>query len=174
MNSSSDNLLVQMEKFKSDFLDTEGKNSFFKKSQKLDCAKKISQTFNLQDMLKKTVFILSGTNKIVFDYTFFKLYACPDNYNEIVDYIITLYDCILIQYPNFEANIILDSFTISAAERYKGVIQKFCNKCMNTETKYSKLITKMNIYYTPSMMESISSLLKPFIDVDVRNRIVLF
>ena len=117
MSSSTDHLLDQMEQFKSDFLVREGKNSFFKKGQKLDCAKKMSQTFNLQDMIQKTVFIIPGTNKIMFDYTIFKLYACPDNYYKIVDYIITLYDWLLLQYPTFEANIILDSFTISAAER---------------------------------------------------------
>jgi len=174
MSSSTDNLLAQMEKFKSDFLDSEGKNSFFKKSQKLDCAKKMSQTFNLQDMIQKTVFIVPGTNKIMFDYTIFKLYACPENYNEIIDYIIVLYDWLLIQYPTFEANIILDSFTISAADRYKGVIQLFCSKCMNTQTKYSNLTEKINIYYTPSMIESISTLLKPFIDKELGERIVLF
>ena len=174
MTSTTDGLLAQMEKFKSDFLDTEGKNTFFKKSQKLDCAKKMSQAFNLQEMIQRTVFIIPGTNKIMFDYTVFKLYACPENYDIIVNFIIHLYDSILLQYPSFEANVNLDSFTVSAAERYKGVIQIFCNKCMNTQTKYSQLITKMNIYYTPSMIESISTLLKQFIDTDVKNRIVLF
>jgi len=173
MTSVTDPLLAQMEKFKSDFLENEGKNSFFKKNQKLDCAKKMSQTFQLQDMIQKTVFIIPGTNKIMFDYTIFKLYACPENYNDIVDYIIKLYDCLLLQYPNFEANVILDSFTISAAERYKGVIQIFCSKCMNSQTKYSQLTKQMNIYYTPSMIESISTLLKPFIDKDVGQRIML-
>ena len=174
MTSTTDSLLAQMEKFKNDFLDTEGKNTFFKKSQKLDCAKKMSQAFNLQEMIQRTVFIIPGTNKIMFDYTVFKLYACPENYDIIVTYIIHLYDCLLLQYPSFEANVNLDSFTISAAERYKGVIQTFCNKCMNTQTKYSKMITKMNIYYTPSMIESISNFLKQFIDTDVRDQIVLF
>jgi hypothetical protein len=171
---SSDCLLDKMEKFKSDFLENNGKNTFFKKSQKMDCAKKMCQTFNLEDMIKKTVYIIPGTNKIMFDYTIFKLYACPDNYNNVVDYILKLYDCLLLKYSSFEANVILDSFTISAAERYKGVIQTFCNKCMNSETKYSKLTERMNIYYTPSMMESISTLLKPFIDKDVGERIFLF
>jgi hypothetical protein len=174
MTSSTDNLLAQMEKFKSDFLDTEGKNTFFKKGQKLDCAKKMSQTFNLQEMLQKTVFIIPGTNKIMFDYTVFKLYACPDNYDIIVDYILYLYDSVLLQYSVFEANVILDSFTISAAERYKNVIQIFCNKCMSSQTKYSKLTERMNIYYTPSMIEAISTLLKPFIDKDVGKHIVLY
>jgi cap1 methyltransferase len=40
-------------------------------------------------------------------------------------------------FTEHQTNIILDSFTISAAERYKGVIQLFCSKCMNTQTKYS-------------------------------------
>jgi hypothetical protein len=173
MCSNTDDLLIQMEKFKNNFLHTEGKNNFFKKSQKLECAKKMSQTFNLQDMIQKTVFNIPDTNKIMFDYTIFKLYACPDNYNEIVDYIIKLYDSILVKYPTFEANVNLDTFTISAAERYKGVIKTFCSRCMNSETKYSQLTEKMNIFYTPSMIESISTLLKPFIDKDVGKRIIL-
>jgi len=32
----------------------------------------------------------------------------------------------------------------------------------------------MNIYYTPSMIESISTLLRPFIDKDVGERIILY
>jgi hypothetical protein len=69
--------------------------------------------------------------------------------------------------------LILDSFTISAAERYGGIIKEFCSKCMALETKYSKLTQLMIIYYTPSMVESIATLLKPFIDANVEKRIVL-
>ena len=172
--ANTPDLLSQMEKFKSDFLSNEGKNSFFKKSQKLECAKKMSNAFNLQDMIQKTIFNIPGTNKIVFDYTIFKLYACPENYDQIINYIICVYDFVLLKYPVFEANIILDTFTISAAERYKCVIQQFCNKCMNSQTKYSNVTEKMNIYYTPSMIDSIATILKHFIDKDVSERITLF
>jgi hypothetical protein len=45
---------------------------------------------------------------------------------------------------------------------------------MNSQTKYSKFTEKMNIYYTPSMIESIATFLKPFIDKDVGQHITLY
>ena len=172
--TSNDDFLVQIEKLKNDFLAHEGKNSFFKKAQKMECAQKICQSFDLNQMIQKTIYIIPNTNKFIFDYRVFKLYANPDNYDAIINYVIQLYDFILLTYTTFETNVILDSFTISAAERYKDAIKLFCNRCMTSETKYSKLITKMNIFYTPSMFESISNMLKPFIDKNISERIVLF
>lgn len=172
MNSNTDELLNQMENFKNEFYKSEKKNMFLKKAQKQNFARKMSETFNLEDMIQRTVFIIPGTNKICFDYTVFKLYACPDNYEKMMDYVIGLYDFILLQYPNFEANIILDTFSMSAAERYKTVIQDFCNRCI--ASKYVDLITTINIYYTPYMIETISALLKPFVDKNIVQRVVFF
>jgi hypothetical protein len=45
---------------------------------------------------------------------------------------------------------------------------------MTAQTKYTTYITAMYLYYTPSMMENISALLKPFIDPDISQRIVMF
>jgi len=173
MISNSDELFTQMEKFKNDYLINQGKNNFFKKTQKNACAKELCNSFNLQEMMGKTIYIIPNTNKILFDYTVFKLYAHEDNYETFVNYVIELYDNLLKIYANFETHIILHTFTVSAAERYKTIIQLFCKRCMNSTTKYSKLITKNHIYYTPSMMESIATLLKPFIDKDIINNILL-
>lgn len=172
MNSNTDELLNQMQNFKNEHYKLEKKNVFVKKNQKLNFAKKMSETFNLEDMIQRTIFIIPGTNKICFDYTVFKLYACSDNYEKIMDYILSLYDFILLKYPNFEANIMLNTFTISAAERYNVAIKRFCSKCITP--KYGELITKINIYYTPLMIEAISSLLKPFVDKEVVKRVVMF
>jgi len=68
----------------------------------------------------------------------------------------------------------LDTFSISAAERYKQAIQLFCKKCMNSSTKYGDLMSTMYIYYTPSMMTSISALLKPFINPNIPERIIMY
>jgi len=174
MTSPTDDLLLKIEKLKHDFLSNEGKHTFFKKAQKMECAEKISQSFDLNEMIRKTIYIVPGSNKFIFDYRVFKLYAYPENYDAIINYVITQYDIILLKFDSFETNVILDTFTISAAERYKEAIKLFCNKCMTAETKYSKLITRMNIFYTPSMFESISTLLKPFIDKNVIERIFLF
>jgi len=171
---STDSLVEMMEKYQQEYYQSQGKNMFFKKSQKQDCAKGVSQAFPLEEMINRTIFLLPQKNKLVFDYTVFKLYATSENYEAIIQRVIESYDLLLREYPTFEVHIILDGFTISAAERYKSVIQIFCNKCMTSETRYTQYITCMYLYYTPSMMESISALLKPFIDPDISQRIIMY
>jgi hypothetical protein len=86
----SDSLVNQMEKYKEDFYQTQGKNTFFKKSQKLDCAKQMSKVFDLSEMIQQTIYLIPGTNNIVFNYPIFKLYGNDDNYDIIIQYIIHL------------------------------------------------------------------------------------
>jgi len=171
---STDSLVEMMEKYQQEYYQSQGKNMFFKKSQKQDCAKGVSQAFPLEEMINRTIFIIPQKNKLIFDYTVFKLYATSENYETIIQRVIEYYDVLLSQFPTFEVHIILDGFTISAAERYKSVIQLFCNKCMTSETRYTQYITGMYLYYTPSMMESISALLKPFIEPNVIQTIVMY
>jgi hypothetical protein len=171
---STDSLVEMMEKYQQDYYQSQGKNMFFKKSQKQDCAKGVSQAFPLEEMINRTIFLLPQKNKLVFDYTVFKLFATSENYDAIVQRVIEAYDLLLTKYPTFEVHIILDGFTISAAERYKSIIQLFCNKCMTSQTRYTQYISAMYLYYTPSMMENISALLKPFIDPGINERIVMY
>jgi hypothetical protein len=172
--NETDGLMESMEKLKNTFYNSNGKNTFFKKNQKLDCAKTLCETLNLDEMIAKTMYIIPGTNKIVFQYILFKMYAHPDYYEKIVSYILHLYDVVLSVHPNIQVHVLLDSFTVSAAERYKDCISIFCKKCMNSATRYSKLIEKMYIYNTPSMVENISLIIKPFIDPNVGQCVVLY
>jgi len=161
-----------MEKYKEEYYQSQGKNSFFKKSQKQDCAKELSQKFPLADMIKQTIYIVPNTNKIVFNYPVFKLFATESNYNEIIDYILSCYKIILENYPDYEVHCILDTFSVSAAERYKDAIKLFCTKSMVGSINYAIYLKTMYIYYTPSMIESITMLLKPFIDQSILKKIV--
>jgi hypothetical protein len=172
---SSESLVDLMEKYKNNYYQRESKNTFFKKSQKVDCAKKMSEQFDLKDMIANTVYNIPNTNKIMFNYNIFKLYANENNYQNVVNSVLELYDEVLKNYDKYEVHVILESFTISAAERYKDVIKLFCNTCMSSKTNnYSEKLSKMYIYYTPSMIESISTLLKPFVDPNVFNCIVYY
>jgi len=171
---SANSLVELMEKAKEEYYQTNSKNTFFKNSQKLNCAKKLNETFDINQMIQQTIFRIGNTNKVLFNYSVFKLYAHPSNYERIIETVIRTYNSILEEYPDFEAHVILEGFTISATERYKEAIQLFYNKCMSSHTKYSILTKAMYIYYTPSMIEQISMLLRPFIEPTVYERIVMF
>ena len=172
--SSSSDLLNDIEKFKNTYYTENKKAFFFKKSQKMDCAAKISSEFNLQDLLEQTVAILPNTNRVYLDYTVFKLYANPDNYSAIVAYVLQLFRTCIQTYGSFECHFNLGSFTITAAERYKSVIELFCNECLKSETRYGRMMSKMYIYYSPGMIERFTTLFAHLIDPFIRDRFVVY
>jgi len=165
-----------MEKIQQQYYNNNNKNSFFKKSQKIDCATQLCQSpdFHLETAIKNTVFILPDSNRIFFNYGIFKYYGNPENYEVIVNYILSLILLCISKDSGFEFHVNLQSFTISAAERYKPAIQIFITKCLANNTEFSKLLTKMCVYNTPSLINDISRLLKPMMDAAITNKIQFY
>ena len=171
----SENKLIQdITQFQHEYYKHDPKNMFFKKNQKMDCAKKIETRFNLNDLIAQTVYIIPNTNKIFVDYTIFKLYANPENYEHIFNHVFELYNYCIEYYGNFEIHINFNSFSISAAERYRGAIQMFSQQCISKNQNFYLRIEKMKIYNTPFMMDSISKLIKPFVDIRIYDKVVMY
>jgi len=168
---SSYNLIEEIEKFQNTYYQNEGKNTLFKKSQKLECASQISTNFDIQLLLNKTIYNIQNTNKIFIDYTVFKLYGNPNNYKIIIDRLFSLFLEIINTYGNYECHINLNSFTITAAERYKKIIEMFCSECLQNTTKYALYLSKMHIYNSPNMLDNIAKLFMNYIEPSVRTKI---
>lgn len=173
-SQSTQDLLQNIENFKSTYYTENKKNMFFKTSQKMDCAEKIATEFDLNDLLNKTVYILPYTNRVYLDYTVFKLFANPNNYTHIVDHVLSLFQQCIDKYGSFECHFNLNSFTITAAERYKSIIEMFCKECLKGNTRYAKMLSKMHIYYTPSIFEKITSMFSKLIDPLIRERFTIY
>lgn len=169
----NNDLLKKIAELQGNYYSENQKNIFFKKSQKNDCAASISNTLDTQTLLANTVYLINNTNRIYFDYNVFKTYANENNYELIIDRIITLFDCCVENFDSYEFHFNVNSFTVSATERYKKVINLFLNKCFSSNTYYSNKLTTMYIYNIPSMFDQISRILNPFIDPIVRNKIIL-
>jgi hypothetical protein len=167
-------LTDQISKYQTDFYNENGKNTFYKKAQKLECAEFISSRFDINQLIQQTMFIIPNTNIVYFDYTVFKQYANPSNYEIIVNEVLALFTQCIEKYGSFEAHIQLAGFTISSTERYKTVIQSFCQKCLQSTTKYCNLLTYMYIYNTPLMIDNITTFLKPFISPVVYGKIIKY
>jgi len=165
-------LLEKMNEIQNKFYNDNSKNSFFKKSQKMDCAKEVCKTFDLNEMIAKTIYVIPDTNGIYMDYTIFKLYANPDNFDAIIIHIINTCRYLVTYYKSFEVFINLDSFTVSAAERYKGLIKKYCDNCLTENTDFATLMVKLNILNTPSVIEMIVKIIKPVIDKGVVEKVI--
>lgn len=166
--------MEQVTSLKEQYFSTNSKNSFFKKSQKLDCAKFISDSINLDTLIDNTVYAIDGKNIVFINYPIFKFYANPDNYNQIIEHIIAVFKYVIQYYNNYEIYINLDSFTVSAAERYKEVIRIFCDTCLKDGTNFSGLLNKFHILNTPNVMEMIIKILKPLADPLVIEKIQFY
>uniref|UniRef100_A0A6C0HS04 CRAL-TRIO domain-containing protein n=1 Tax=viral metagenome TaxID=1070528 RepID=A0A6C0HS04_9ZZZZ len=150
------------------------KNTIFKNKQKLDCANAVCNAIPIDFLISQTIYIIPNTDKIFLDYTIFKLFANTDNFNQIIDNIfVTIKKCVE-SFSTFEIYINLDSFTVSALERYKVVIKDFINKCISSNTRYSENIINLYICNVPKTFDAIIKTMKPFIEKQVYEKIKLY
>lgn len=171
---SSNNLLQEIDDLNKKYYDKNTKNVFFKKQQKKDCATNIAQSIDMNTLLSATIFIIPNTSHIYFNYMLLKTYATTDLYDTIITYAISLFNECIERYDMFEMHINLNTFTISALERHYDVMRIFCEKCLLGGKSYSEKLTKLHIYYIPSVFDKISALLDKFIDENVKQKIIKY
>jgi len=169
MSNESNNsiFLERMNSVQTEYFSKNSKNQLFKKSQKFDCAKYITDQLDINTMIAEAVFIIPNTNIIFIDYVIFKIFANEDIYNRIIDHIMELFDYAIQYYGSIQVNFNLRTFTVSAAERYIPAIKQFCNRCLTNQTNYTQFMNAFRILNTPSVMEMIISIVKPFVEKDV-------
>ena len=153
----------------------ENNNSFFYKNDVKDKQKTaIQETIQFEQLLKASVYIIKDTNNVYIDYQVLKLFANPDNYSTIVDYIIYNLNENINRFDNYNVHININTFSVTACQRYLPVIKIFLEKCRIYNTIYSTKINKLYIYNTPLTIANISSMLQPFIFPELRKNIVLY
>ena len=172
--SSFDDLEREIEKTKEEYYSENGsKNFFFKKQQKYDCAKKVVNQFSLEVLLQRTCSIVDNTYYVHVDYPILKSYASPETFETIADYIIMNFQYIKDTYNKLEVIMNLDGFTVSGAERYKKLIEIFCNKCFQRNTGLSLILTRFVVYNSPNIIESIQPIVLPFMEENVKEKLCI-
>lgn len=163
--------LEKIQQLQGDYYSQNGKNTFFKKSQKTECAAIISNKMDIEQLIANTMYNVPGTNKVYFDYTVFKLYATPDNYDAIITNVLRLFQNCIDEYGSYESHINLLSYTVSACERYKSIFPVLFDECFKKGKTYSDKLSKLYIYNTPSAMATIIQIMTPLVDPIVRPKI---
>jgi CRAL/TRIO domain len=172
-NSTEEFDINKIKEIQDKYYSTNKKNMFFKKKQKVECANYVCNYIPIEYLLSQTIFIVYDTNKVYIDYTIFKLFANPDNFKYIVTYIVNVVQQCMDIHENFQIHINLDTFSVSAVERYKEIIKFFVEHCISSQTQYSEKMQHMFIYNTPKSFDNIIKILKPFIDNKVYNKFTL-
>lgn len=148
--------------------------SFFKRTDKMNSARMVSSQFNLNQLIESTIFIIPNTNKIYLNYLVFKTYANPENYMYFIEYLLYLFDYVVQTYGTFELHVNIQTFTITAAQRYKEIIELFCAKCLVSNTNYSHVLERMYIYFPPNVMDNIIRIISPLVDKNITNKVVIY
>ena len=171
--SSKSTVVDDISNIRNEFYSSRRKSIFFKSSQKNECAEYVTSKISVQDLIQHTITILPSTFIIYIDYTLFKQFASPTNYDEIIKH---LFDCIhtlITEYGKFELHIHLATFSVSAAERYKDFIQHFYQIYFQGNVDYCGKMNAMHIYYVPSMMNTISTIMRTYMTEYMKNRALI-
>lgn len=167
------NFLNKLVELQNTYYSNNKKNIIFKEKQKQDCASSITQQLSLNELLDRSVFILPNSYKIYFDYNIFKTFAEPSVYNDILNHIMGLTVYCIKTYNTYEVHMDLNSFTVSAAQRHKTFIQLYNACCLKGDIQFSTILSSMHLYNVPSIIDSIATILNPFIEPTVKTKIFL-
>jgi hypothetical protein len=164
----------KIEQARGHFYEKQGGKSWFQKTQqKQECAMEIRKRIPLNDLYQQTFYIGSNTNHIYINYPLFKTFAHPDIYRNTIQYILTLFTHCIETHGTFEVHVDLKSFTITAAQRYRDLINQFCNECLSRNTLFTSKLTCLFIYNSPKMFDAISAIFSGFIDDQTRAKICI-
>lgn len=164
------NLEEQLESYKTQFYSDNKKKNFFKSKQKLDCANEISKKIPIEQLLSNSIYIIPNSSFIYIDYPIVKNFLCPETYDAVSEHILQLNKIIVKIHGHFNIRVDLKSFTITAAQRYSDLIQKFCSLYLN-ETEQSNNIQIIQIYNRPTIMEVLLNMFSPFISKESRDKV---
>lgn len=171
MASSFAELEKEIESIREEYYSESGKNVVFKKQQKYDCAKQVVSHISIDVLLDRTCWIDEKTNYVMFDYPIMKTYASPEVFDAITDHIIGKFRVVKNVQGALVVILNLDGFTVSAAERYKSLIEMFCTKCFNLQMGFAQILTKLVISNAPSTIESVRPILMSFMLEEIKSKL---
>ena len=171
----SNNLMDELEQFKSTYYSGNKKNFIFKTEQKHDLANKIYSEFGQDELFKKSVYQIKGTNKVYINFPVFKTFVNHSNYKEFVLFTQSIFNKCIKTHGIFECHVNLDGLTITAVERHQRLVELFCTDPSERDgMEYTMFLTKVYIYNTPSVIDNITNLLKKLLDPDILKRLIKY
>ena len=150
-----------------------GSNFLFKNTQKLDCAKEITESIPIKELLHKSFYISDNTNRIYVEYTILKMYANPAVYKTMLEYVNSLIALCIETRGGFELHVNLKTFTVTAANRYKDLIQMFCENSLQKNCSHQTYLQNIYLYNYPTIIPILTTLFSGFVDDNARSKLVL-
>jgi hypothetical protein len=171
----SDDLLNDLEQFKSKYYTDNKKNVVFKSTQKADLANRVCEQYGLNELIIRTSFIIPGTPKVYINYPLLKLFINPSNYEQFASYTQSLFIACINQYNCYECHVNLDSLTVSAVERHRKLIEIFArDHTQHGGVEFTGYLNMLYIYNTPSAVDSITKIVSSLLDPALLKKITTY
>jgi hypothetical protein len=109
-----------------------------------------------EDLIKSSIF--RQNDAVFINYPILKLFAIPEIYGSIVQYLVEIVSDILRTNTTYNIHINIESFTISAAERYSELITTAFRNLFTDV--YIQPLDKMYIYNVPSVIDYLKTMFR--------------
>lgn len=169
--SSTNDILEKINTLKNEYYSENKKNTFFKNSQKFDCANVI-----VQQMDKTVLFsgiLRAEENHLFFNYAVFKTVIHPAIYMDFIQFIFQLNETILQKYENYDVIIDLKGLTMTGVERYKDFVSTLSLEGQRNGKNFLQRLGKIIVVNPPFMIANVGKILLPLMDKVVKEKIVL-
>jgi len=124
-------------------------------------------------LFSKSAYIIPNKNHIFIDYPTFKQFGASCIQDEYSGYLMNLINDCLLQYSSFEIHANMQSFSITAAQKYNKLIYNFLQQ-MVTNPNVMNRLSGLYLYHMPKMVDSIVQLFSTFISNEhLRNKITI-
>lgn len=164
-------IINDIQDIKSKYYKENEKGVFNKNKQKNELSKHICTKYGLQQLLEAAISVKNSTIHI--NYVILKSFINEDNGIVIVNYILEKFRNVIFNHGNFSVSVNLESFTMSAAQRYIEVIKLFCNECLNDQVEFTNKLKEFKIVNPPNIMERLFQIFRNFVNAEVKSKIVL-
>ena len=173
MYSQEDTIANQINDLKAKYYNKNGTSILFKNAQKRDCAVEIVNNIPINRLLRETIYIVENTNHIYIKYEILKSFAAPSVYSMIINRISNLVELCIENHGSFQLYINMNTFTITAANRYKELIQMFCEKALQSDSIYHTKLQAIYLYNYPAIIPVLTQLFSAFVDSSAREKVVM-
>ena len=143
-------------------------NIHFSKDDHLKITKKNIIQICFTDILAKLCFTMN--NDIILDYRYFKFVSSPENYEAVIQYIISVIHNILKTHDTFIFHVNMSSITLLHIEKYFGFIQQISEVL---KTTFPDKLNTCHIYNAPFIFSKLFSVVSMFIDKKTQQKIKL-
>lgn len=162
----TDNISNKIQSVQDTYYQENNKKTFFKKSQKKDCANKVMNEIGLNNLIEKTIYYEDGTNIICFNYPLLKTFVTDEISDQLINYLYELLKYGKKYYKNIDIKINLDTLTITGLERYK----KLFEKAINYIKDYDDIINTCTFINSPSFTNYLISFISNVVGQSRFNR----